>query len=112
MKNRLDLPAQVAIECAKHPNIVGMKESGGDVTKIGMIMSGTNNNPKNFCVLAGATTFLLPASQVGSNGAVCGLGNMIPDECCKLQHLIGNFRQYSYLYQFHYIACICFPIYF
>ena len=112
MKNRLDLPAEVAIECAKHPNIVGMKESGGDVTKIGMIMSGTNNNPKNFCVLAGATTFLLPASQVGSNGAVCGLGNMIPDECCKLQHLIGNFRQYSYLYTFHFIACICFPIYF
>ena len=101
MKNRLDLPAEAAIECAKHPNIVGMKESGGDVTKIGMIMSGTNNNPKNFCVLAGATTFLLPASQVGSNGAVCGLGNMIPDECCKLQHLIGNFRQYSYLYTFH-----------
>ena len=67
-----------------------MKESGGDVTKIGMIMSATKNNHLNFCVLAGATTFLLPSSQVGSNGAVCGLGNMIPDECCKLHELIGN----------------------
>ena len=84
------MPAEVAIQCSRHPNIVGMKESGGDVTKIGMIMSATKNNPKNFCVLAGATTFLLPASQVGSNGAVCGLGNMIPEECCKLQELIGN----------------------
>ena len=84
------MPPEVAIECAKHPNIVGMKESGGDVTKIGMIMSATKNNHLNFCVLAGATTFLLPSSQVGSNGAVCGLGNMIPDECCKLQELIGN----------------------
>ena len=108
MKNRLDLPAEVAIECAKHPNIVGMKESGGDVTKIGMIMSGTNNNPKNFCVLAGATTFLLPASQVGSNGAVCGLGNMIPDECCKLQNYIGNLSPNLYSYPILYVYC--FPI--
>ena len=88
---RIDLPAEVAIECSKHPNIVGMKESGGDVTKIGMIMSATKNNHLNFCVLAGATTFLLPSSQVGSNGAVCGLGNMIPEECCKLQEFIGIF---------------------
>ena len=89
------MPPEVAIECAKHPNIVGMKESGGDVTKIGMIMSATKNNHQNFCVLAGATTFLLPSSQVGSNGAVCGLGNMIPDECCKLLELIGSGCTYS-----------------
>ena len=108
MKNRLDLPAEVAIECAKHPNIVGMKESGGDVTKIGMIMSGTNNNPKNFCVLAGATTFLLPASQVGSNGAVCGLGNMIPDECCKLQNYIGNLSPNLYSYPLYFVNVIVF----
>ena len=90
MLSSLDLPAEVAIQCSEHPNIVGMKESGGDVTKMGMIISGTGNNHKNFCVLAGSTTFLLPASQVGSNGAICGLGNMIPEECCKLQELIGN----------------------
>ena len=66
-----------------------MKESGGDITKIGMIMAATKNNHLNFCVIAGSTTFLLPASQVGSNGAVCGLGNMIPEECCRLQELIG-----------------------
>ena len=76
-----------------------MKESGGDVTKIGMIMSATKNNHLIFCVLAGATTFLLPSSQVGSNGAVCGLGNMIPDECCKLHELIGNsFVRIMYFY--------------
>ena len=71
--NRLDLPAEVAIECATHPNIVGMKESGGDVTKIGMIMSGTNNNPKNFCVLAGATTFLCPPPNLGRMEQCVGL---------------------------------------
>ena len=83
------MSAEVAIQCAEHPNIVGMKESGGDITKIGMIMAATKNNHRNFCVLAGSTTFLLPASQVGSNGAVCGLGNMIPEACCRLQELIG-----------------------
>ena len=69
-------------------------------------MSGTNNNPKNFCVLAGATTFLLPASQVGSNGAVCGLGNMIPDECCKLQNYIGNLSPNLYSYPVYFILYV------
>lgn len=36
-----DLPAQVIIELASHPNIIGLKESGGDLAKIKAIIAGT-----------------------------------------------------------------------
>ena len=38
-----DLPAEVVIELADHPNIAGIKESGGDVEKIGRIAHATGH---------------------------------------------------------------------
>jgi 4-hydroxy-2-oxoglutarate aldolase len=36
-----DIPAAVVIELAEHPNIIGMKESGGDVEKVRQMVDGT-----------------------------------------------------------------------
>src|SRR5882672_5205814 len=36
-----DIPAEVVVELAGHSNIIGMKESGGDVEKIRQMMEGT-----------------------------------------------------------------------
>ncbi len=38
-----DLPAEVVIELADHPNIIGIKESGGDVEKIRKMVDGTRH---------------------------------------------------------------------
>jgi 4-hydroxy-2-oxoglutarate aldolase len=38
-----DLPAAVAIELAEHPNIIGIKESGGDIEKIRRMADGTSH---------------------------------------------------------------------
>src|SRR6202050_4433169 len=38
-----DMPAELAIELADHPNVVGIKESSGDVEKIRMIVEGTRH---------------------------------------------------------------------
>ena len=38
-----DIPAEVVIELADHPNIIGMKESGGDVEKIRKMVEGTRH---------------------------------------------------------------------
>src|SRR5215467_10991570 len=50
------LPAAVA-RLATHPNIVGMKESGGDVAQVADLVSLT---PDDFIVLAGAAATLYP----------------------------------------------------
>ena len=70
----LDLPAQVAISLAKHPNIIGMKDSGGDVTKIGYMAHETRAD--DFQILAGSAGFLLGALAVGAVGGVCALANI------------------------------------
>jgi 4-hydroxy-2-oxoglutarate aldolase len=38
-----DMPAEVVIELAEHPNLVGIKESSGDVGKVRKIVEGTHH---------------------------------------------------------------------
>ena len=81
------MPVDLAVELSKHPNIVGMKDSGGDIAKIGQIIAETGNSPDNFCLLAGSASFLLPALNVGAVGGICALANALPEECLNLQDL-------------------------
>ncbi|HKW19272.1 MAG TPA: dihydrodipicolinate synthase family protein [Terriglobales bacterium] len=38
-----DIPAELVIELAEHPNIIGIKESGGDVEKVRRMAEGTRH---------------------------------------------------------------------
>lgn len=38
-----DLPVEVVIELSEHPNIIGLKESGGDVEKVRRMVEGTRH---------------------------------------------------------------------
>ncbi len=38
-----DIPAEVVITLAEHPNIIGMKESGGDLEKLSTMVAGTRH---------------------------------------------------------------------
>jgi 4-hydroxy-2-oxoglutarate aldolase len=40
---RYDIPAEVVIELAEHPNIIGLKESGGDVEKVRKMVEATRH---------------------------------------------------------------------
>jgi 4-hydroxy-2-oxoglutarate aldolase len=80
------LPAAVS-RLAAHPNIVGMKESGGDIAQVADLVNGT---PKGFCVLAGSSTTFYAALSVGATGGILALANVIPDACVKLFNV---FRQ-------------------
>lgn len=37
----IELTAETIISLAKHPNIVGMKDSGGDVSRVALIVHGS-----------------------------------------------------------------------
>lgn len=67
----LDLPVDSVRQLAQHPNVIGIKESGGSVAKIAEMVSGT---PEGFQVLAGSASILLPALVVGAVGCVPALG--------------------------------------
>jgi 4-hydroxy-2-oxoglutarate aldolase len=69
----VDISVDAVEELSKHPKIVGIKDSGGDVTKLGEMVFKT---PDDFQVLAGSGGFLLGALAVGAVGAIAGLANI------------------------------------
>src|SRR5437763_10454226 len=77
------LPAAVST-LAAHPNIVGMKESGGDVAVIADLVNGT---PKGFNVLAGTTGTFYAALCVGAVGGILAVACVLPDACMRLFEL-------------------------
>jgi 4-hydroxy-2-oxoglutarate aldolase len=68
----LDLPAPVTIKLAQHPNIVGLKDSSGDLQKMALIIRETD---PSFQVLAGSAGFYLPALLLGAVGCIGALAN-------------------------------------
>jgi 4-hydroxy-2-oxoglutarate aldolase len=84
----LDMPAQAVIALAQHLNIIGIKDSGGDVTKIGLMAHETRD--ADFQIVAGSAGFLLGALSVGAVGCVPALGNIAGG---KLAQLLEAFKQ-------------------
>jgi 4-hydroxy-2-oxoglutarate aldolase len=76
-------PAAVA-RLASHPNIIGMKESGGDVAQVADLVAQT---PDDFTVLAGAAATLYPMMCVGAAGGILALANALPEPCMHLYEL-------------------------
>ena len=77
------LPAAVA-RLATHPNIVGMKESGGDIAQVADLVSST---PPGFNVLAGSAGTFYAALCVGAVGGILALGCAAPEACVRLFEL-------------------------
>ncbi len=65
-----DIPAEVVIELADHPNIIGMKESGGDVEKIRKMVEATRHVKRSATVTEtfDAVTPRMLKASTGSNG--------------------------------------------
>ncbi|GCC33044.1 hypothetical protein chiPu_0011511 [Chiloscyllium punctatum] len=69
----LELPMDAILTLSQHPNIIGLKDSGNDITRIALIVHKTRN--RNFQVLAGSAGFLLPAYSVGKRPSIMEIGN-------------------------------------
>src|ERR1700685_1125435 len=66
-----DIPAELVIELAEHPNIVGIKESGGDVEKARKMVEGTRHIRRSSTVtetFEAITPRMLAAATAGSRG--------------------------------------------
>merc|ERR1719230_1970687 len=87
----IEIPNSCIIELASHPNIIGMKDSGGKVAKMAYIM---NECPGLQC-LAGSASFLAPAMCLGAVGGVCALANIAPQKILDMMQMVkdGNIRQ-------------------
>ncbi|CDS09139.1 hypothetical protein LRAMOSA10499 [Lichtheimia ramosa] len=85
----VDITVQSLEKLAKHPNIVGVKGTDGNIGKVGYL--GARIKPEdNFALLAGSADFFLPALAVGAVGVVPGLGNVAPRACVEVQRLFES----------------------
>jgi 4-hydroxy-2-oxoglutarate aldolase len=71
-----DIPAEVVIELVDHPNLIGIKESSGDVEKVRKMVEGTRHIQRSATVtetFEAVTPRMLAAAAAGSDG-----GELIP----------------------------------
>ncbi|XP_074855454.1 4-hydroxy-2-oxoglutarate aldolase, mitochondrial isoform X2 [Carettochelys insculpta] len=81
----LELPLEAVLTLAQHPNIVGLKDSGGDITRLGLVVHRTR--AEQFQVLVGSAGFLLAGYAIGACGGVCALANALGAPLCQLERL-------------------------
>ena len=77
----LKVEAPLVARLAVHPNILGLKESSGDVQLIAEIRRTT---PAEFQVLVGSASVLYPALCVGAQGAVLAAACVLPELCVEV----------------------------
>jgi len=88
----LNLPPEVAADLAAHPNIIGIKDSAGDVSQLADLVSRTRT--AGFAVGCGSFGALLPAASFGVKGAVLAVANVAPRECsAMLAHALAGRRE-------------------
>jgi 4-hydroxy-2-oxoglutarate aldolase len=78
----VDVPVGVAAALAPHPNVFGMKDSGGDVAKLAELVRATHGQA--FQIASGNFAATLPATTFGVRCAVVAVANVAPRECVRL----------------------------
>ncbi len=80
----IDMSADTILAMSGHPNIIGLKDSGGNLAKMGEIVGKVK---PGFQILAGSAGFLFPALAVGAVGGILALANIAPQQCIDIRNL-------------------------
>jgi 4-hydroxy-tetrahydrodipicolinate synthase len=77
------------VALSDHPNIVGIKDSSGDVRRVAETVAGT---PREFQTLVGAASTVLSCLAIGARGAILALACALPEKCVELYGLFTQGR--------------------
>jgi len=80
----VDMEAGAIVRASEHPNIVGVKDSGGSIGKLGELVRQTD---ADFQVLAGSAAFFFAGLALGAVGGVLALANVAPQKSIDIQRL-------------------------
>lgn len=78
-----EIPLDVVVRLAKHPNVVAIKEAAGSVERV----SAIKNLLPDFTVLSGDDSLALPMIAVGAEGVISVASNLIPREMSEFIRL-------------------------
>lgn len=74
-----EIPLDVVVRLASHPNVAAIKEAGGSVERVSAI-----RNACDLTILSGDDSLALPMISVGAQGVISVVSNVLPKE-------MGNF---------------------
>ena len=77
----LDIPAATVIELSHHPNIIGIKESSGNMEKVMQLM---RESQPGFQVTVGSAPTLWNSLLMGATGAILAFANAAPYACIAI----------------------------
>ena len=77
----LDMDAATIVEISQHVNIIGIKDSGGNIGKMSSVIRSASGD---FQFLVGSANVLLPALTVGAVGGILALANIAPSQCLAI----------------------------
>lgn len=71
----INISSKTVSQLAKHPNVIGMKDSSGDLANLESYIKATKDQA--FDVLVGSDSLILKALKAGATGAVAATSNVL-----------------------------------
>lgn len=81
----VNLEAKTADALSSHENIIGIKDSSGNVEQLSEIINLTNG--ENFSVLTGSSIVLYPSLCIGAAGGIMAIACILPERCTDMIRL-------------------------
>jgi len=83
----INLDPEVVAKLSEHPNIIGIKDSSGNIGQLSEII---HLSQKGFAVFVGSAPVLFPALCIGAVGGILAVANVVPQECVQIQSLFNK----------------------
>ena len=91
-----NMASSIVAEIARHPNVIGIKDSAGDINQLAETVRLTRgkqvNKETRFEVLSGNYSAFLPGLTFGIVGAILAVSNIAPNECVMIHDLFKQGR--------------------
>jgi 4-hydroxy-2-oxoglutarate aldolase len=79
------LPPATVAALSRHPNVVGIKDSSGNLRYLRAVLRGVR---PRFRVLVGSALILVEALRAGASGAVLGPAGFVPELCVAIYQAV------------------------
>ncbi len=83
----INLEAEWVARLSEHPNILGIKDSSGNIDQLTEII---RLSQKGFSVFVGSAPVFFPALCVGAVGGILAVANVVPQKCVEIQTLFDK----------------------
>lgn len=93
----VNISADAVAKLSVHPNIIGIKDSSGDVPQLASLKRITGDD---FNVMVGTASAWYPALALGIKAGILALANCCPNECAEVQEAFekGNWEEARNIY--------------